>query len=279
MLEKTADLHIHSFYSDGTMSPQEIVDEALARGVGLIAIADHNKLEGSLELDKLCDRFNIHYLSAVELDSLDNGVDVHILGYGIDMQDQEFRDFVQKNRTLLDDISIKLIEKMENDISTITLDDYLSFEYDNKNGGWKALHYFMERGLTKSLIEGFSFYSEYDRSYNCVDFPSVSLVCQYIHKAGGKAVLAHPGILIKETDIDVFKEEVLRIIGLGLDGIECYYPAHTEEVTRVCLEICKENNLIITAGSDCHGAFGKTKVGDMDIPISKLELKDIISFE
>lgn len=277
MQDKIADLHIHSYYSDGTMTPEDILSLALTKGVGLIAIADHDILEGSLKLQKLCSNYDIHYLPAVELDSLDNGIDIHILGYGMNLLDKEFYSFVKKNRIMLDNVSIKLIEKMQLDYDCITLSDYTKYSYDRQKGGWKALHYFCEKGLTKSLKEGLKFYPQYRCFYNCVEFPTVSVVAQYIHNAGGKAILAHPGEIIKEIDITHFKEEILRLVNCGLDGIECYYPSHTNDITNVCLEICKDNDLLITAGSDCHGEFGGTEVGEMSIPIRQLSLGNILS--
>lgn len=277
MQDKIADLHIHSYYSDGTMSPEDILSLAITKGVGLLAIADHDILDGSLELQKLCSSHDIQYLPAVELDSLDNGTNIHILGYGMNLLDKEFCSFVKKNRIMLEDVSIKLIEKMQVDFDCITLSDYSKYSYDRKKGGWKALHYFCEKGLTKSLKEGLKFYPKYRCFYDCVEFPSVSMVAQYIHNAGGKAILAHPGEVINNTDISHFKEEILRLINLGLDGIECYYPSHTSHLTNVCLEICKDSNLLITAGSDCHREFGGTEIGEVNTPIEQLNLGNILS--
>ena len=277
MSDKIADLHIHSYYSDGTMSPEEILTAALSKGVGLIAISDHNSLEGSLKLQKLCRGFDIQYVPAVEIDALDNGNNIHILGYGMNLFNEEFRLFAKRNRTLLDEISIKLIEKMQSDFDSITLSDYLNYSYDRKKGGWKGIHYLYKKGLTKSLKEGLKFYQTYNCSYDCVDFPSVSLAAQYIHNAGGKAILAHPGVVIKETDKDLYKKELLRFISYGLDGTECYYPSHTNQITDICLEICEVEDLLITAGSDCHGSFGNSKIGEMHITIGQLKLGNILS--
>ncbi|SKC81934.1 PHP domain-containing protein [Maledivibacter halophilus] len=277
MFGKIADLHIHSFYSDGTMSPEEILIEASNKDVGLLAITDHDILDGSVELMKFYEKYDIKCISGVEIDVIDNGINYHILGYGVNLEDEEFCDFIKQNRILLEAVNIKLIEKMQHDYDCITLPDYLRFTYDKTKGGWKALHYFIEKGLTKSLFEGFMLYSKYEHSYNCVQFPSIKLACKYIHNAGGKAVLAHPGKVIKETNIDSFKNEVLRTVDLGIDGIECYYPSHIRDITNVCLEICEERNLLITCGSDCHGEFEDTEIGEMNIPIEKLKLGDIFS--
>lgn len=273
---KIADLHIHSFYSDGTMSPKEILTTAFNKGIGLLAITDHNMLAGSFELMQLCDKYDIKYISGVEIDVIYSGINYHILGYGVNLEDKVFCDFIEENRILLEKVDIKLIEKMKSDYDCITLSDYLNFTYDKRLGGWKALHYFIEKGLTKSLFEGFMLYSKYEHSCNCVQFPSIKLACQYIHNAGGKAVLAHPGRVINKTNINAFKKELLRIINLGIDGIECYYPSHTEDITTVCLEICEDRNLLITCGSDCHGEFQNTAIGEMNIPIENLKLGDIL---
>lgn len=164
---------------------------------------------------------------------------------------------------------------MAKDFEYITLSDYLNFTYDKRLGGWKALHYLIKKGITKDVFEGFMLYSKYETPHSCVEFPSIELICNYIHNAGGKAVLAHPGKVIKKTNINDFKKELLKISALGIDGIECYYPSHTEDITNVCLEICEDKNLLITCGSDCHGEFQDTEIGEMNIPIEKLNLGDI----
>lgn len=277
MEKNFADLHIHSYYSDGTMSPEDIVKEALSKKIGLIAIADHNTLDGSRELLKVSKKYRIECISAVELDSLYNGEDVHILGYGVDLYDKAFCDLVKSNSHLLEEVNIKLIRNMEKDYAEISVDDYNAYEYDQRQGGWKALHYFMHKKLTTKLKEGFMYYSKYGDSYSKVSFPNIQVVCDYIHNAGGKAVLAHPGVTIDKEQISQFENEVRKIIGLGVDGIECYYPTHTDEQIRVCLQICKDENLIITSGSDCHGSFlESSEMGGLYITREELVLTDLI---
>lgn len=85
--------------------------------------------------------------------------------------------------------------------------------------------------------------------------------------------MAHPGETIGSSDIFRFKDELKRIVSYGIDGIECYYPKHTEEVTQACIEICNASDLMITAGSDCHGSFLKARVGEMNITKDKIRLR------
>ena len=273
---KTADLHIHSYFSDGTMSPKEILDEALKNHIGVLAITDHNMLEGSRELKELCSGKDIIYLSGVELDTLEGGENYHILAYGVDLQNEVFTAFVEKNRILLHTVNEELIKKMQEVVPSVSMSEYSAFPYDRRKGGWKALQYLMAKGFTKHLKEGIAYYSQYACPYACVDFPTIPQVCEYIHLAGGKAILAHPGVTIKETDINVFKKKLLRILDYPLDGIECYYISHSGAITNTCLNICKDRNLLITAGSDCHGTFGKAVIGDIGIPLDKINLGNLI---
>ncbi|MFC3770137.1 PHP domain-containing protein [Paenibacillus sp. GCM10012303] len=98
MNHKIADLHIHSLFSDGTLSPEEIIAIAVEKGLGLIAITDHNVLEGSREIQKLNDKKELLLISGVELDALERGKNLHILGYGMDLTNERFREFTEKNR-------------------------------------------------------------------------------------------------------------------------------------------------------------------------------------
>jgi predicted metal-dependent phosphoesterase TrpH len=258
------------------MAPAEILGEAIKNNVGLISLTDHDMIAGSRELGSLCHDVDIIYIPGVELNSLDEGLNFHILGYGVDLEDENFTDFVDINRNMLFTVNSLLIEKMEGDYPNISLEEYNHFSYDRRKGGWKALHYLMEKGITNTLREGFALYTKYDCYYSCVNFPSIRTVCDYIHNAGGKAVLAHPGVSIKETDLSLFRKRFLELLDQGVDGVECYYITHSEEITQLCLEICKERNLLITCGSDCHGVFGNANVGDVNIPICKLNLGDMI---
>ncbi len=274
--DKYIDLHLQSYYSDGTMSPEELVRAAVNNQVGLMAITDHNVLTAVGELEELSQEYGIAYLSGVELDSIDQGSDIHILGYGVDAGNDTFTQFVKNNRAILDDISVRLISDMEKDYENISLADFQAYSYDRGKGGWKALHYFMEKGLTESLREGFAIYNQYGITNDSGDYPPISEVLKQIHNAGGKAILAHPGVSIKETDPELFRLRLLQLLEQGFDGVECYYPTHSAEVTELCLKLCREQGLLITTGSDCHGSFGYSEVGELKIRMDQLVLGDLV---
>ncbi len=268
-----ADLHIHSWVSDGTLSPAEILDIAAAEGLDAIAITDHDLLEGARELAALPQHPEVLRVSGVELDALEWGANFHILAYGADLYDEAFTAFVQADRALLEEVNDRLIEKMATDVPGVSMADYRAFSYPRGGGGWKALHYFMAKGLTESLGEGFGWYARYGHTNACVPFPSIAQVARAVHGAGGMAVLAHPGKVIPTGGLAFFRRRVEEALDMGLDGIECHYPSHGPAVTGICLDLCRERGLLVTCGSDCHGAFEKTRIGQMDAELGS-EVKD-----
>ncbi|MBO6016028.1 MAG: PHP domain-containing protein [Lachnospiraceae bacterium] len=272
----TADLHIHSMYSDGTMTIDQIARTAYERGVRLLAVSDHDMLDGARQLQKHVKQHEEYKdmccIPAVEINTLDRGNNVHILGYHVDLEDVAFDAFITENRHKLDDVSIQMIRKMERDHETISLEEFQRFTYDRTKGGFEALHYLMEKGFTDSLKEGFRFFEIYDCPYSCVEFPDVPSAIEKIHKAGGIAVLAHPGVTIKERELEKFWQELYRFVDMGIEGIECYYPLHTDWITKYSLQVCAREGLYITAGSDCHGCYSGGEINAMKTPVQAVTL-------
>lgn len=271
------DLHVHSCYSDGTMTPAELVDCAVENGVGVLAIADHDIAQGSLEAEALCRARGVRLVPAVELDTLEGDTNFHVLGFGVDLRNEAFRQYLGHIRFLLDESSVKLIEAMRSDYDGLSLEDFEAFAYDSRLGGWKSLHYLLAKGLTATLKEGMTFYPRYGIERGASGFPNVRATCLRIARAGGRPVLAHPGELIDTADLAAFAATLENLVSRGLHGIECYYPTHTPEVTRACLDVCARHGLLVTAGSDCHGSFGRTRVGEMDIPLAAVTLGDLLA--
>ena len=272
MAKPYADLHIHSLFSDGSLSPEEIVQSAVENDIGLLAVADHNVAEGSLAVQKLCLTSGIHCISAVEIDALDGNTNIHILAYGVDFNDAAFRNYLSHTRFLLDECSVKLVEAMQADYIGVSLSDFFDFSFNRRLGGWKGLHYMYEKGITASLKEGIPMYRKHGVIPSNSGFSTVAAAAHRIHRAGGHAVLAHPGEVFDTSDITNFKKEVARVMAYGLDGIECYHPRHSLKVTQACLEYCRKRNLLITGGSDSHGVFAGAGIGALKIMVDDLEL-------
>lgn len=275
-----ADLHIHTYYSDGTRSPEEIVEEAIQNGIDLISVCDHNSVESFPRLKKACLDRNIKCINGVEIDCLFGNLSLHILAYNCSPDNSSFMNLLETNSDILEQMSIDLIEKMSKDYSQISLKEYEAFSRVPENGGWKGIDYLRSKGFSAGYPECMKYYREY--SVSCLNsFQTLKAVCNVIHGAGGLAVLAHPGNQLDRT-ADKFKETLSEINNLGIDGIECYYPSHSKEITNICVDFCRENDLLITAGSDSHGDFAsfvdgvRYAIGAVKVDIKDLYLKGLI---
>ena len=276
-----ADLHMHSYYSDGTMSPREIVEDAKKRNVQLIAITDHNVLDSYTELKEAAEEFGINVIRGVEIDARFEDIVVHILAYNFQDNEKLFN-LVHKAKKELLETSIELIKRMENDYENISSEDYEAYDYDRRKGGWKGIHYLFDRGITSELFEGVKYYGQYKCGHEYFDYPTVEEVIDAVHEANGYVVLAHPCNYYKNNTKEEVLEKLEKFKSIGIDGVECYSPANSEMMTETCIEFCKNNNMIITVGSDSHGDFGAVSkgieyyIGAVKKDSSELNLKDMI---
>ena len=275
------DLHMHSYYSDGTMSPREIVEDAKKRNVQLIAITDHNVLDSYTELKEAAEEFGIKVIRGVEIDARFEDIVVHILAYNFEDNENLFN-LVHKAKNELLETSIELIKRMENDYEYISSEDYEAYDYDKRKGGWKGIHYLFDRGITSELFEGVKYYGKYKCGHEYFDYPTVEEVVKAVHEANGYVVLAHPCNYYKNNTKEEVLEKLEKFKSIGIDGVECYYPANIEMMTETCVEFCKNNDMIITVGSDSHGEFGAVSkgieyyIGAVKKDSSELNLKDMI---
>ena len=270
-----ADMHIHSLYSDGSYSPGEIVRRARASGVELISICDHNEVRGTLEAEPLARAAGLKYVQGVEIDAIHENADVHILCYGANLADEALLGHIHKARRVLDEMSTELLRRMLKDYPQMSMAEYEAFTHDTSRGGWKMLQYMHFKGVTPDLKSGFPYYDRYRVTYQDAGFDTAEAIITAIHAAGGRAVLAHPGVVFPTGRISQFEGCVERAMDLGLDGVECYYVRHDAGVTRSCVNICKRRGAMITAGSDCHGAFNHNEIGQTRTPLDKLVLNGL----
>ena len=271
------DLHIHSTYSDGTLNVSEILNIARKSGVNILSITDHNVIDAYQELGDISD---LTIIRGVEIDANSYGLNYHILGYQCDYSNQEFVDFVHHINEMLEEFDEGLLWKINVDYSEITKEDYDAYVYNPKLGGWKSLNYLIHKNIITDLNDYFRLYAKYNYSNHEVNYPSVYEVVSQIHKANGYAVLAHPGKVIKYKTYDEF-ESMLRktVLENPIDGIECYYPSHNKEITEICLRVCRDYDLMITCGCDCHGTFQKTNIGEMKKTLKDLKIDKILKKE
>lgn len=273
------DMHIHSIYSDGTYTPEDIVRHALADGAELIAVCDHNVIQGTLEVMPLARAAGLVCIPGVEIDAIWRDLDVHILCYGADFENEALMAIIRDARFCLDNMSSQLLLRMQRDYPQLDFDEYTAMPHDTKLGGWKMLKYLWMKGISKDMRDGFRFYDAYGVTYAAAGFRSVETVIDAVHIAGGRAVLAHPGVTLPYRDMDDFKKQLGEILELGFDGVECHYPRNSKALTRACQDICRKRDMMITAGSDCHGAFGRHIICDTRTERDQVYLKGLMGLD
>lgn len=275
-----ADLHIHTHYSDGTYSPLEIAVLAHEAGLKLISVCDHNTMSAYPEFEEACKKYSIAFISGVEIDSSFNGSNLHVLGYGCDRNNSELDAVLRENVRLQEKLSYDLIFSMQRDYPDISIKEYEGYTRDLSRGGWKGIDYLRTKGLSGEFPQCMKYYKDYGVKQE-KPFPDFKEVCDVIHKAGGKALLAHPGDRLNNSPKEFIKT-LMSLAEHGLDGVECYYPSHTDILTRTAIDFCHEYDMLITTGGDFHGEFAKVisgidyTLGGLEIAREKLVLKDLI---
>jgi predicted metal-dependent phosphoesterase TrpH len=263
---KFADLHLHTLFSDGTYAPQELIDEAQKAGLSCIAVVDHDTVAGIVPVLESARSRNIEVLPGIELTAEYCGLEIHILGYLIDYKNKDLREkieFLRQNR-------IERIHKITERLNGMGIRLNAQAVFDlAKCGTVGRLHVaraMVKEGLVVSTFEAFGKYigdkcPAYVLGFRLSPREAIKL----IKDAGGIAVLAHPYTL---NQGDVFA----KIIEDGIMGLEVYYPEHSPQMVNLYLGLAKKHNLLVTGGSDCHGAAKtEVKIGSVKIPYELVE--------
>ena len=248
MLSENIDLHIHTTCSDGLDTPEEIVDTALEKGLKAIAIADHDAVEGVERAIRKAANSGLIVVPGIELSTIMNSKEYHILGYFIDYTSS---DFITKI-TFLKNKRHERAKKIINSLNSLGLDLQFDTVLSVADGAPIGRPHIAEALLIEELVDSyeeafFKYIGRYRPAYvpHYKVHPKDSI--EFIRSFGGVPVLAHPGV--HNVDVKVIHE----IIQFGLEGIESIHPLHTKKVQLRYEELCSANNLIYTGGSDWHG--------------------------
>lgn len=274
------DLHIHSNFSDGSFTPRALIKLAKKIGLDVISITDHDGIDGTAEAILAGSELGIKVITGIEISVSSSPKDLHLLGYNFDYKNNEFVKFVNRLKRFRDDRNILFIEEFRRLGINIDLADIQKYSLHDYLGKPHFAMILKERGITESFEEAFVS-EKYFRIENFKQIkkekPSDKEGIEAIRSAGGSPVLAHPGLLnLEPKDL---RDLIDRLKSYGLMGIECYYSGHSAEFTEDILKIAKDNDLIITAGSDFHGNFAgggrRSRMGfsgNVATEVAKLEL-------
>jgi len=243
------DLHTHSYYSDGTDSPADLVKNAKEAGLSLVALSDHDTVLGVKEVLDAGRALKIKVLPAIEIDAQFE-TELHILGYGIDIENSGIKAHEAEAAARRVKRNGEIVSKLE--AAGFHIAPYL----EQSRGNGTRLHLaraLMLAGYADTVRNAFDNYLKRGGAgYVSSIRPEPKRVISLIHESGGLAVLAHPRKL--NADIHAVTD---MLTSFGLDGIEAYYPLSTEGEISLFVSLAKQFGLFVTCGSDHHGSNRK----------------------
>jgi len=248
------DLHVHTYYSDGTKSPEEVVRLASESGVAIIAITDHDGTDGIPEAIEAGKKYGVRVIPGIEISVSNPGGDMHILGYNIDIYNKRFIaevEIMRKHRAERNEAMFKAFAEIGIEI---TEEEIREFAYTDYIGKPQFARVLIKRGLVENAEQAFAS----ERFFRAPEIrriprkkPTPEEGIRMILEAGGIPVLAHPSTLrLTPEELDARLDE---LESYGLMGMECYYSGHDEKQTEDFVRIARKHGLMITAGSDYHG--------------------------
>lgn len=266
------DLHIHTQASDGCWDAEETVAAVKRAGIGLFAVADHDTTANVAPASKYAAAAGIGFLPAVEICTTSGGQGFHILGYGIDVEDEPLQDLLAENAAKLEALDEASVRMLIEAGYRVTMAEFEAYENDRSRGGWRALNFMIDRGICTDVHDFFGRLFTEEMALHLPDYAPVEAAAAAIHGAGGVAVWAHPGHDWGEDPGAALD----RMRALGIDGLECYSHYHGEAETARALAFCRRHDLFITAGSDCHGGFAGRSLGVPKTNLEELNLFDLM---
>ena len=258
-----ADLHMHSINSDGHKTVNDLAKLARQNNVDIMALTDHDTVQGLNNLLKE-ENNGLKVICGIELSTKSNGEAIHLLGYfrNNDFKNKPILEFLDEQKRRRDERCIKMCEKLKEHFD-IEINPY---KLINEAKGVIARPHIAEAIVNAGYDYSFKYIFDNiigDDSKAYIPSTRISTAegVKLLRESDMVIVIAHPG-LYKKNDIN-------DLIKLGVDGIECIYPLHTDEMVEYFIKVAKENNLLITSGSDYHkdndykhGAVGQIKKVD-----------------
>lgn len=261
---KYADLHIHTYYSDSTLSPEDVIKLAEQSGINAVSVTDHDTIDSLQPLLKLSS--DVEVIPGVELSTEIDNTEIHILGYFIDWQNSQLRKKLEEIKEIRKERVYKFKEKLETLKVSIEPEKIINSAKCGTVGRVHIAKYLLEKKYVSSLPEAFRKYlGDKAPGYISAFRLKPHQAIQLLKSAGGIPVLAHPYSLSNQGLIK-------KLIDDGLMGLEVYYPEHNESKISHYKGIAKEYSLLMTGGSDCHGALkSNISVGTVRIPYELVE--------
>jgi predicted metal-dependent phosphoesterase TrpH len=246
------DLHMHSTFSDGTLTPTQLVERAKQNNIEIMAITDHDNVDGLKEGRKEAEKKGITFVNGIEVSANFLNKDIHILGYFLNLEDKEFLGWLKKLQEKRHDRTLKILERLSGLGIEISLAEVKDEVLGNVIGRPHIAKVIIKKGFAVTMDEVFDRYlGDGKPAY----IPKVGVdmveVVKKLKANKAIAILAHPH-LISHSD-DTVVNIIDMLVENKLDGLELYYPNINLRKRKKLLKIAKTRGLILTGGSDFHG--------------------------
>ena len=266
MAGATADLHLHTRFSDGTDTPERVVELVKASGISAMAITDHDNTQAIAVAAASAARHGIELLPGIEMSASARGLEVHVLGFLMDLEDEGLTRHLAVQTARRIERVHEMVSRLNRIGVNITADEVLQLAGEGTVGRPHVARVLLKHGYVSSLSEAFSRYIGCDNPGFVPGSPlPPAEVIRVIRGARGVPVLAHPVYLRCDELID-------ELVRDGLAGLEVYHSGHTPELVRRYAALAQRLGLLKTGGSDYHGdAKEGSPVGAVAVPYAFVE--------
>ncbi len=248
------DLHAHTTHSDGTLSPAELVARAKQRGLGALAVTDHDTTSGLAEARRTGRALGVRILDGSEVTAaLPSGIS-HILAYGFDVADVGLQDLLARVRRGRDERNTAILARLRELGAPVEAEAVARHATGSVIARPHIAKAVVEAGHADDVREAFRRYlKDGGPAHVVADVPAAEEVIATVTAAGGVTVLAHPRSL-KMGQRRGYRQVFERLAAAGLSGIEVGHPSHDANHRRMFADLAGALGLVCSAGSDFHGA-------------------------
>jgi predicted metal-dependent phosphoesterase TrpH len=256
-----ADLHLHTHFSDGTYSPEELAGHAARCGFRAVALTDHDTMDGCARMGAACAALGVEFLPASELTAQHEGIEIHVLGYGMDPAHPPLQEALTRFQAVRVERVHDMVGRLNQLDVPIRAEAVFALANCQAPGRPHVARTLVQGGWCSSVDEAFERFLRRGRPAWVPKFKVSAIdAIRLIHEAGGLASLAHPGLNHADHIIP-------DLVAAGLDGIECFHTKHSTALTQRYLGLADTHGLLVTGGSDCHGmSKGRPLIGGIKVP-------------
>jgi predicted metal-dependent phosphoesterase TrpH len=256
-----ADLHLHTLFSDGTFTPEELAARGGEVGLAAMSLTDHDTVEGCERMAQACQALGIEFIVGTELTAEYTDKEVHLLGYFLDPHNAKLLAEIKKFQAVRQSRIHEMTARLNKINVPLRAETVFALANCRSPGRPHVARALVQEGLCPSMEEAFERYLKKGRRAWVPKCKISALdAIALIHQAGGLAVMAHPGL--NRCD-----EIIPALAAQGMDGLECFHTKHTPKMSKHYLNVAARLNLLVTGGSDCHGhSKGQPLIGGVKLP-------------